>query len=347
MNGIVPYVRYCAKERLYRQLRNCHDAGMRVRYLIIVNLVNGRSAAPTAKALGVSVTTVYRVARRFREEGEAGLVDRREDNGQEKLTEEYLAKLYDVVASSPLEHGWRRPTWTREMLVGTLQRITGVKIHVTTMSRALKTIGARRGKPKPTVDCPWSKQAKHRRLRQIKDLVDNLPWNEVVLYEDEVDIDLNPKIGLDWMVPGQQKEVPTPGQNEKRYLAGAQDVRTGQLIWVVGDKKNSRLFIQLLWDLVQRYPKAKVIHVILDNYSIHDSQQVRLSLNTPDGRCLRLHPLPPYCPEYNKIERTWEDLHANVTRNHQCMDMDELIGNVLSYLEQRNQRATPSRGAVA
>jgi hypothetical protein len=29
------------------------------------------------------------------------------------------------------------------------------------------------------------------------------------------------------MVRGQQKEVRTPGKNEKRYLAGALDLRTG------------------------------------------------------------------------------------------------------------------------
>jgi len=43
----------------------------------------------------------------------------------------------------------------------------------------------------------------------------------VAVYEDEVDIHLNPKIGLDWMGLGQQKEVVTPGKNVKRYLAGA------------------------------------------------------------------------------------------------------------------------------
>ena len=31
-----------------------------------------------------------------------------------------------------------------------------------------------------------------------------------------------------------------------------------------------------------------------------------------------LHFLPPYCPDDNRIERVWLDLHANVTRNHRC-----------------------------
>lgn len=36
-----------------------------------------------------------------------------------------------------------------------------------------------------------------------------------VFYEDEVDIHLNPKIGSDWQLRGQQKRVVTLGQNEK------------------------------------------------------------------------------------------------------------------------------------
>jgi transposase len=306
--------------------------------LIIVNLDEGRTVADTARALGVSESTVRRVRERFVECGEAGLVDRREENGDRKLDEEYLAILHEVVASSPQEHGFRRPTWTREMLVRVLKRRTGVEVDVSTMSRALAQIGARRGRPKPTVECPWSKAAKTRRLREIAALVDRLPADEVVVYEDEVDIHLNPKIGLDWMVEGQQKEVLTPGQNEKRYLAGAQDAATGQLIWVEGDKKDSLLFIRLLWELTQQYRKAKKIHVILDNYSIHSTQQVALSLETAEGQRIQLHFLPPYCPDHNHIERAWQDLHANVTRNHTCTTMNELMSEVRRYLRRHNKQ---------
>jgi transposase len=288
--------------------------------------------------LHVSRSVVYRVAARYREVGEAGLLDRREENGERKLDESYLGVLYEVVCSRPTEHGWRRPTWTREMLVETMAKKTGVRIHPSTMSVALRQIGARRGRPKPTVRCPWSKRAKTRRLREIQQLLAALPEDEVAYWEDEVDIHLNPKIGLDWMVRGQQKEAVTPGQNEKRYLAGAQNVRTGEILWVEGEKKNSLLFLLLLWELVQRHPKAKAIHVILDNYSIHHTRQVELSLQTPAGRRLRLHFLPPYCPDHNKIERTWQDLHANVTRNHGCPDMPTLMREVRAYLRRRNSQ---------
>lgn len=337
MDGIVPNLRRSDKRRLEKRARRCQDDKLRIRYLIVLNVARGCTPTETARALGIARGTVYRVAARFRQHGEAGLVDRREENGNLKLDERYLATLWELVESSPLEHGWKRPTWTREMLVATMDEKTRIHVHVSTMSNALKQIGARRGRPKPTVHCPWSRRSKNKRLRALVELDETLPEDEVLVYEDEVDVHLNPKIGLDWMVRGQQKLVVTPGQNEKRYLAGALNAKTGELVWVEGDKKNSLLFLNLLWELHLRYPEAKKIHVILDNYSIHHTQQVHRALETEAGQRFRLHFLPPYCPDHNKIERTWQDLHANVTRNHRCRTMSELMKNTRAYLRQRNK----------
>jgi transposase len=348
MSSIVPKVSWSVKEKMRKRFRKCRSAAVRLRYLIMFNLWSGRGARLIETILDVHNTTVYRVAKRFRERGEMSLWDGREDNGAEKLSEAYLGKLDEVVRSRPQEHGWRRPTWTRELLVETLVRKTGTRIHVTTMSRALALIKARRGKPRPTVKCPWHPAAKTRRLNKIAQLVASLPRNEVAVYEDEVDIHLNPKIGLDWMGLGQQKEAVTPGQNHKRYLAGALDVRTGVVHWVEAAKKDSWLFMDLLKKLTVVYAKAKVIHVILDNYGIHRSNVIAIALAN-FARRIRLHFLPPYCPDDNRIERVWQDLHAQVTRNHTCAGMTELMAEVRYYLRKRNGRCvtnTPSISAA-
>jgi len=336
MSAIVPSVRYSVKEKLRKHLRQCRNAGLRLRYLIVINLLHGRGAYETADVLNIHNTTVYRVARRFCQFGECGLLDGREDNGASKLDERYLDVLYKLVRSSPQKYGWRRPTWTRELLLETMARQTGVRIHVATMSRALALIEARRGRPRPTVSCPWAPAAKARRLNAIHRLLATLSRRHVAVYEDEVDVHLNPKIGLDWMVRGQQKEVMTPGKNVKCYLAGALDVRTGLLTWVEGERKTSALFIVLLQRLRLDYAKATVIHVVLDNYRIHDSKITQAALQGFGGR-IQLHFLPPYSPKENKIERFWEDLHANVTRNHTCRSMKVLMIEVREYLWRRNR----------
>jgi transposase len=336
--GIIGAVRRSIKDKLSRHLQRCRAARLRTHYLIVIGLCNGRSVAHLASVLQVHRSTIYRVAGRFREQGEVGLFDRREDNGQVKLDEAFLDVLYRAVLNQPEAYGWRRSTWTRELLVETLVQQTGVRVHVGTMSRALRRLGARRGRPRPTPrGCPWSLSRKTRRLNEIRRLVDTLPADEVALYGDEVDIHLNPKIGWDWMLPGLQKQVQTPGQNEKRYLAGALDTRTGLLCWTEDKHKNSALFVALLAKLVDRYPEARTIHLIVDNWRIHTSRITTCALAQWRGRVV-LHFLPPYCPNDNRIEPVWRDLHAKVTRNHRCPDMVALMRAVRYELHRRNAR---------
>src|SRR5262249_5599719 len=53
------------------------------------------------------------------------------------------------------------------------------------------------------------------KLRRIRALLRDLQADEVAVFEDEVDINTNPKIGSMWMRRGQQATVLTPGTNTK------------------------------------------------------------------------------------------------------------------------------------
>lgn len=345
--AIVLRLEHRVKVTLRRMRRETRDKGLADRCQIVLLTAKRRRRADVAESTGRSVSWVSRVVARFRDLGVAGLLDRREDNGVTKLSEWFLAALYDVVDGSPQQYGYPRPTWTRELLAKVMHDLTGVKVHPATMSRALARIGARLGRPRPTVGCPWPKRRRDERLKEIDAVVTKLRKGHVAVYVDEVDVHLNPKIGLDWMNRGTQKEVPTPGRNVKRYLCGALDARTGLLTWVRGERKNSLLFIAMLRKLAgEAYADARVIHVVLDNVSIHESKITKAAVAELGGR-VKLHPLPPYCPQSNRIERVWLDVHANVTRNHRCVDMDELMTNVSRYLTARNARTRAELRAAA
>lgn len=176
-------------------------------------------------------------------------------------------------------------------------------------------------------------------MAMIHALIDTLPPDEACVWEDEADIDLNPRIGADWTLPGEQRTVMTPGKNLKRYFAAAMDATNDRLVWVKGGKKNSGLFIDLLKRLSEVYADRKVIHVVLDNYCIHSSKQTRAWLGQFGGK-FRLHFLPPYDPDDNRIERkVWREVHANVTTNHRCTDIDWLCREVVWYLMKHNRVA--------
>ena len=83
------------------------------------------------------------------------------------------------------------------------------------------------------------------------------------MFQDEVDVHLNPKIGCQWMVRGEQAEVVTPGDNEKRHLAGSLVWRTGTLLVSQPERRrNAAMFIAHLDDLRQRLRTYRVIHVM-------------------------------------------------------------------------------------
>src|SRR5512134_99055 len=92
------------------------NATFRDRFKIVLNLARGNTPRAIHSILACSLSQVYRIGKRFVDEGMLGLVDRREDNGDPKVTEDYAAELLAVVGgSSPQDHGYRRPTWTQEL----------------------------------------------------------------------------------------------------------------------------------------------------------------------------------------------------------------------------------------
>ena len=113
------------REKLRRAAKRQADADTRTRYLVVLRAVDGWSGRKIAKALGCSAATVSRTLGRWESYGEAGLVDRREDNGAVKADEPYVATVEWILAGTPQEFFHRRPTWTRALLIETAARYTG------------------------------------------------------------------------------------------------------------------------------------------------------------------------------------------------------------------------------
>jgi transposase len=324
--------------------RRSADPATALRFLAVARLGLGHRTPRVARDIEVARSTVVKAAKRFTTDGVDGLYDQRRSNGASKVDDPFRRRVAQLLLRTPEDFGWSRPSWTRELLCLQMQREGRVTIAVCTMGRVLAHIGARLGMPKPIVLCPWPRDARQRVLAAIRRLEARASAEEPVLYSDEVDIHLNPKLGRDWMLRGHQRRVVTPGKNQKFYLAGALDVRTGRLHTTGAERKNAALFCQLLWILASRYRRARRVHLVVDNYGIHSARLTKGTLATLRGRIV-LHFLPPYCPDANRIERVWQDFHANVTRNHRCKTMTHLLSNARRYLDSYRWRrvAAPSR----
>ena len=105
MKPIVLRLQHRVKSKLRQMRRGTQDKGLAHRCQIVLLTAKRHKRASVAQSVGCSVSWVNRIVARYRDCGIAGLLDRREDNGQRKLEEWFLAILYDVVDGSPQDYG--------------------------------------------------------------------------------------------------------------------------------------------------------------------------------------------------------------------------------------------------
>jgi len=234
---------------------------------------------------------------------------------------------------SPRDFGFYRSRWTCSTIVVLLDENYGVHVSRETVRRRLHDDDLVWRRPRPVLGPKDPQRAA--KLRKIRAVLRNLPVDEMAVFEDEVDVNTNPKIGSMWMRKGQQAEVVTPGTNTKRYLAGSLNWRTGEVVLSeAGTKRNAGLFLAHLDDLRHRFRRYRRIHVICDNAIFHHPKRCRQVRQyvAQWGHRIVLHFLPTYSPDTNPIERVWWHLHEEITRNHRCANIDELLDLVFDWL---------------
>jgi putative transposase len=320
------------RRRLLRVYRKDPDPEVRRRAQIILLLANGWQWAVIAAVLFCSTRTISQWKQRYEREGLDGLSGRQQ--GRPVVLGWFWAKVVVewVLTRSPRDFGFVRSRWCCKVAAIVLLDIGRVRVSRETVRRWLHEADVVWRRPRPVIGRVDPRRAA--KLRKLRDLLANLPDDEVAVFQDEVDINTNPDIGSMWMRRGRQAAVVTPGNNEKRYLAGSLNWRTGDLILTDGPHRNGQLFIEHLEELRYRFRRYRRIHVICDNAGFHDSGAVREYLAGCGGR-IELHWLPKYSPQANPIERIWWHLHEEITRNHRCKDINELLDLVFAWLEDR------------
>lgn len=316
------------RRRLKRTVQRAHDRDVVRRAMALLHLAAGCTVSETAERVCAARSTVQRWRDLYLEYGEAGLAPAVRGRSPWTVTEALMASLAELLEHTPEAYGYLRSTWSSELLSLELHRQHAMEIHPSTVRRVLPQMGYvwRRSRPVLVRRDPH----KNRRLRAVARALRRRRGTET-FYADEADIDFNPRLGSTWTPRGQQVGIPTPGQNQKHFLAGALHAHTGRLVWVEHPRKNSILFVKLLDALHRTYQSARRIVLILDNYIIHKSECVRRWLIQHPK--LRLVFQPTYSPWVNQIERLWKTMHDTVTRNHRCNTFYELAQRIARFLD--------------
>ena len=221
------------------------------------------------------------------------------------LTPSVCRSLLALLTKVPAVYGWCRTRWSCATLAAQLRLQRGIVVSASTMRRWLHALGWvwKRAQLVARDDDPQRVE----KLARIRHMRETLGKRAVVLFADELALPLLPKVGYQWLPRGTMVKLVTPGQNQKHYLAGALELRSGRIVYCMSPRKTNVLFRTLLDRLEWLYPQARFtkVYVVVDNYGIHQAKAVE--------RWLAAHPrfevlfLPTYCPQANPIEERPRD----------------------------------------
>ena len=323
------------RKRLLRLYRTEPDPQVRLRMHIILLLSQGRAWALIAAVLFCSTATIARWKTRFESGGVEALLVETRGRRATLLVSWALLIVTWIRTLTPRDFGYCRSRWCCATLAVVLYDTHRVTVSAETVRRCLRAQQMVWRRPRPVLG-PTDEQRRWK-LRKIRELLRDLPADEAAAFQDEVDLNLNPDIGCMWMEKGQQATVVTPGNNVKRYLAGSMSWRSGELIVTQGTRRNAELFVRHLDDLRRAFRHYRKVHVICDNARFHTilgSKVVRQYM-AQHGDRIALHYLPAYSPQDNPIERVWWHLHEQITRNHRCASIEELLKLTMAWLDER------------
>ena len=318
-------------KRLYRRTDN---AGVRSRCQMILLSAQGHSAAEIASLTFFDQDTVLFWFDRYEAEGLPGLQDRPRSGRPPKMTGKSRDDLEQAADQDPRDAGHPFSVWTCNDLAHYLAQKGHRRVTGETIRRHLRDLGFRIVRPVLSLSSPDPDY--NAKVEHLEELKAQARRGEIILlFEDEVDLNLLPGIIGCWTRRGQQRRVLTPGQNQKRYGFGAVNFMTGQVTRLIGERKNSDHFCALVERVVQDYCPGETwqgpqVVIVVDNYIIHRSKKTNQVLESYADR-LTVAPLPTYSPKLNVIELLWKYLRRKVTHNHLFDSIDTLVEAVEAF----------------
>jgi transposase len=213
------------RDELLRIYRKDTDPELRFRAHIILLLAGGYTWDTIEAMLFCSSRTLDRWKRRFEAEGVEGLTGRKRGRPS-RFGLAWVALLISwVTTKTPGDFGFLRSRWSCALLALLLREREGVAASRETVRRWLHRGDLVYRRPRPVLRP--DEEERQAKLAELRGLLEGLPWDETAVWQDEVEIHTNPKIGRMWMLRGHQAEVETPGTNKKRHLSGSIHWRTG------------------------------------------------------------------------------------------------------------------------
>jgi transposase len=320
-------------------LRVGYDGSVSARAQMVLWRADGHSVAGIAAMAGTTKPTVYKWIDRF-EEGGLGALDSRRSTGRPRsVSGEVRARILALTkVPPPDETGLAH--WSSYEMSRYLRRREGISVShnfVSMLWRECDLQPHRQGTFKVSRDPAFATK-----VADIVGLYLDPPAGAVVLSFDE-------KTQVQALDRTQPLLPISFGKTEKRThdyirygttnLFAALDVLTGTVIGRCFDRRRTTEFITFMSHVLRKYPKDKEIHVVLDNLSTHNNEDVDAWLAKHPN--VTFHFTPKGASWINQIETWFGIITRQAIRRGSFASLAQLIKKISHYITHWNDEVEP------
>jgi transposase len=319
--------------RDFRGLGRAAQEALRRRALFLIER-EGMTQAEAARAVGVHRQTVNIWQRRYRERGEAGVLDgRRVSPRRDKglLTAEEAGQVRGwLTGQTPDQLGLPFALWTARAVRELIERRFAKRLGLSTVRLYLQRWGMTPQKPlvrakerSPAAIQAWLERdypaiAKRAKAQQA-----------VIHWGDETGISNQDRIGRSWAPEGKTPVIARTAERITRSMIAAVSNRGLMRFMLHEGALNVGRFLTFLRRLVK--DAGRKVFLIVDNLKVHHAAAAKAWVAS-HSREIELFYLPAYAPDHNPEEYLNGELKRELHQRPQPDGKDELIRNARSVL---------------
>ena len=319
--------------RDFRGLGRAAQEALRRRALLLIEH-EGMTQAEAARAVGVHRQTVNIWQRRYREQGEDGVLDGRRVSprrGKGRLTEDEARQVRDWIAEgTPDRLGLPFALWTSRAVRELIERRLAKRLGLSTVQLYLKRWGMTPQKPlvrakqrSPAAIAAWLETAYPAIAKRAK------AERAVIYWGDETGLSNQDQIGRSWAPRGRTPVVRRSAERITRSMIAAVSNRGLMRFMLYEGALNADLFLAFLRQLTK--DAGRKVILIVDNLKVHKAGKVRAWVAS-HAHEIELVYLPSYAPDHNPTEYLNNDLKQKLRQRPQASSKEELTRRTRSVL---------------
>jgi transposase len=276
-----------------------------------------------ATALGVTKGTVSRWIAKARGEGPAALLARPRPGHPPKLDLNQMRLIPDFLGHGAEAYGFRGEVWTCIRVAKVIEEEFGVSYHKGHVSRLLKELHWTPQMPIARAIQRDEQEIEHWRVEVWPRLKEEaLRQRRTLVFVDESGFYLLPGKVRTYAPEGHTPVIHEWQTRDHLSVMGGVTPAGKLYVLVRQESLNGLHTIEFLKHLI-RHAGPRLL-VIWDGSPIHRRAAVTEFLASAPGRGVRVERLPPYAPDLNPVEGSWQHLKHVEMRNLASLDLEEL-----------------------